>query len=70
MLKEKSRKHKQFFPMIAAIMRKLTAAMKTIHADSKKTARRENQSIVYDARRHFYQKNVRESDFTPWMNST
>jgi hypothetical protein len=36
MLKEKSRKHKQFFPMIAAIMRKLTAAMKTIHADDKK----------------------------------
>ena len=55
-LKEKSRKRKQFFPMITAIIRKLTPTMETIYADNKKTVRWENQSVVYDARRHLSKK--------------
>jgi hypothetical protein len=33
--------------------------MKPIHADNKKKARRENQSVVYDARQHFIRKRTR-----------
>jgi hypothetical protein len=47
--------------MITAIIRKPTPTMKTIHADNKKTALRENQSVVYDARQHF----IRKTHFSP-----
>jgi hypothetical protein len=35
-IKEKSRKRKQFFPMITTITRKPTPTMETIHDDDKK----------------------------------
>jgi hypothetical protein len=54
--KKKSRKHKQLFPMITATMRKLTAAMKIVHDGNENYSRRDNPSVAYDARRHFYQK--------------
>jgi hypothetical protein len=65
--KEKSRKTKQFFSDDYHDNEKTHGGNGNYSRRREKTARRENPSVVYDARRDLSEKNERESDFAPWM---